>query len=325
MLLVNKLILPTSLPHPEAIKSFRDNRHSYDPEFWELEYQSYRYLENVATDALNDRYLSIFRNMKSLVSRDRDIIPIQSFLSSWYWFRKEHQTRLEYHLRGTSPSIQIPQAEIFDFKAQGAPVRPKHPNAGDVLFRYDKKQFLEAIAKEGSIRIRPASDFFPVENDEARQDQELLKRSFLPGRYSKVTAQDGKQLKIIGDIQQDVTFPNYYVFCMACDWDQNLISAFDGSDACLVIRDTDKFFERIQFAGKKSLHGWYFHHNPVNYFDPYERIKNEHIDPAMSKDFKFAYQREYRFLWFSPEGIQPNGFIFLNLGDLQDIAEVHAP
>lgn len=39
------------------------------------------------------------------------------------------------------------------------------------------------------------------------------------------------------------------------------------------------------------------HHRPAGYFDTYERRPNERIDTAMSKDFCFACQREYRFLF----------------------------
>lgn len=323
MMLIKHLKIPDNLPHPKAIESFDDNNNSYDPESWELQYQMYRYLKNLPSDTLNERYLAILKNMRSIVCRDRDIIPIQSFLSSWYWFRKEHQTRLEFYLRREAPDASVPMDENFNFLARGAPIRPKHPNAGDVLFRYDQKIHLNKIVSEGSIRIRPASAFYPIENDEARQDQELSKRTFLPGGYTKVTTMDGKKIQVIGDIQRDVGIPDYYVFCMVCDWDPGLISDFKGSDSCLVIRDTETFSIKMESAGKKLLPRWVFYHSPVEYFDPYEGTKNEYIDPTMSKDFKFAYQKEYRFLWFSQIGEEADEFRFLELGDLGDISEVY--
>lgn len=42
----------------------------------------------------------------------------------------------------------------------------------------------------------------------------------------------------------------------------------------------------------------------------------------MSKDFRFAYQREYRFL-FAGFGKQATGAQYLELGSLRDIAELH--
>jgi len=64
-----------------------------------MEYRAMRFLRRASDVYLKWRYRSIVRNLETLVSEDRDIIPIQSALSSWYWFRKEYHTRLEMHLR----------------------------------------------------------------------------------------------------------------------------------------------------------------------------------------------------------------------------------
>ena len=323
MLRVPSLHLPESLPRSESIRSFGDNLHGYEPEFWEFQYEVYRYLERVSNGALIERYKDILRNMKALISRDRDAIPIQSFLSSWYWFRKEHQTRLEFALRDVSLLATLPHGITFNNEVMGAPVRPKHPNAGDVLFRYDKRTHIEKLAHEGQIRIRPASDFQQMEYDRARQDEECSKRSFLCGARTRITTQDGHNIPILGNVEHMVSMPDYYVFCMTCDWDPELFTDFE-ADTCIVIKDAELFARRIEIAAAPQLPGWYFHHNPIQYFDPYERLKNEYFDAAMSKDFRFAYQREYRFLWFSQNGDAPNGFKLLELGNLANFAEIHA-
>lgn len=167
MLRVPSLNLPKVLPHPEAIRSFAGNLPGYDPDLWEIHYQVSRYLRNVREDHLAIRYKDILRNMRALINRERDKIPVQSFLSSWYWFRKEHQTRLEFALRGLSPPGPAPFGVVFNNEAAGAPIRPKHPNTGDVLYRYDKRTHLGKLAHEGQIRVRPASDFQKMENDAA--------------------------------------------------------------------------------------------------------------------------------------------------------------
>lgn len=103
-----------------------------------------------------------------------------------------------------------------------------------------------------------------------------------------------------------------------------LFTDFDEADACVIIKDAELFARRIEIAAAAQLPGWHFHHNPVDYFDPYERLENEYFDTAMSKNFKFAYQREYRFLWFSQNGAVPDGFKLLKLGSLGNLAEVYA-
>ncbi len=41
-MLVEHLILPDNLPTQKAIESFGDNSNSYDPVFWEFQYQIHR-------------------------------------------------------------------------------------------------------------------------------------------------------------------------------------------------------------------------------------------------------------------------------------------
>jgi hypothetical protein len=82
---------------------------------------------------------------------------------------------------------------------------------------------------------------------------------------------------------------------LSCEFDSGLFDDFGGADACAVIHDGYVFAQRLDAAAKNELDGWHFHHNPVQYFDPYERRKDECFDAAMCKDFRFAYQREYRF------------------------------
>jgi len=320
---VPSLCLPKFLPHENSIRSFGDNLHSYEPEFWEFQYQCYRYLERAPDTVLVARYKDILRNMKALVSRDRDVIPIQSFLSSWYWFRKEHQTRLEFSLRHTALPVMPPMEVMFDNVAVGAPARPAHPNAGDILFRYDRRTYIEPLANEGLIRIRPASGFKSLENDRARQDNECEKVAFLPGAHTRITTRDGVNMPIVGDVKKMVSLPDYYAFCMTCDWDLDLFADFDGADSCIVIKNVEEFARRIERTAAEQLPNWYFHHSPVEYFDPYERVRNEYLDAGMSKDFRFAYQREYRFLWFPKDAEVADGFKFLALGSLRDLAEVH--
>jgi hypothetical protein len=92
MLLIPALPLPRSLPHPKAIASTSGRADQYAPDFWETEYKARRYLSRVSQRELELRYQSILRNRATLVTEQRDIIPITSALSSWYWFRKEYHT-----------------------------------------------------------------------------------------------------------------------------------------------------------------------------------------------------------------------------------------
>jgi len=314
--------LPTSLPHPRAIASWGGGLHNYDPEFWELEYQTHRYLSRVTGGDLEKRHASILRNMEVLGTADRDIIPIESFLSSWYWFRKEHQTRLEMVLRGTA--VDVPIVRLRSPDRTSIP-RPKWPNAGDVLFRYGQRKYLEPLLLRGELRIFRASKQKERPGDEARFDEEREKSSYMPGQYTRVSTMDGRTIPVIGDIRRAVAGPDYYMLCMSCDWDETLVNSFSDVDACLIITDVDTFMSRLEAAAGKKLPGWMFHHNPVEYFDPYELPDNTRLDSAMSKDFRFAYQREYRVLVFPLHGETTEKFVDLPpLGSLNGIAELRS-
>jgi hypothetical protein len=298
------------------MKSGNENEVMYDPKMWEMQYLAYRYLKNIEDKAIFKRYDDIIRNMRAIVSDDRSIIPIGSFLSSWYWYRKEHHIRLEIALRGGFLNPKMPAVCKRDLSR--APARPQYPNGGDVLFRYDKKEHLEKLIQFGCLRIRAAKEFNLFENDRARRDNEQIKRRYLPRDYVKITLANGAKVRPLSDISCSVSVTDYFMFCVSNDWDPDLFLEF-GANACVVILDPDEFSRRISAAASKKLEGWYFYYGPVEYFDPYERRRHEWIDNAMSKDFRFAYQRETRFLW-AGMGRSATGIVELELGPLDDIA-----
>jgi hypothetical protein len=84
---IDRLPLPGVLPHPKALASHKENETTYHPDLWEPEYAMLRYLSRMDDDALRRRYDSIVRNMRAIVSESRHMIPIRSFLSSWYGYR----------------------------------------------------------------------------------------------------------------------------------------------------------------------------------------------------------------------------------------------
>jgi hypothetical protein len=61
---------------------------------------------------------------------------------------------------------------------------------------------------------------------------------------------------------------------------------------------------------------------PIHYFDPYDMTAREPSDPVLIKDFRFAYQQEWRFICLPRNGSVPRQAIFLNAGPLSDIAEL---
>lgn len=314
------LPLPSFLPHPDAIKSWKQTKTDYESDCWEFQYEIHRYLRRVDDEALRARYDNIVRNMHAIISEDRNVIPIHSFLSSWYWYRKEHQTRYEFALRKLQLQRPLPLIAKRDLTA--APARPRSPNAGDVLFRYGERKWLQGLMDFGRLRMRSAEQYALMERDPARQDDERVKHSYSPGQYVTLTMPDGQVVRPTSDLKYSTSGTDYFLYCVAMDWDPYLFDEFSGIDCCVVIKDLDEFARRMERAAASRLPGWYFHHCPIDYFDTHERQPRERVDNAMSKEFRFAYQREYRFL-FAGFGRSATGHIDLELGPLHDIAELH--
>jgi hypothetical protein len=317
---IRPLKFPETLPAPAAMSSWKQSRQHYEPELWEFEYHMHRYLSNVRLCDLNQRYIDLAKNLEYLVSPERHAIPLNSFLSSWYWYRKEHQTRLELHLRGHGTPVPLPAA--VNPESCDAPRRPKYPNAGDILYRFSSEKRITELANAGAVRMWHADFYVKLEKDIARQDEEMAKVSFLNGRHTTISTTDGRPISVLGDVKSTHSGPPYYLLCMSCDWDQRLYKEFE-VEQCAVITNVDEFARRLEQAASELAPGWLFHHNPVEYFDPYEVPSRSVVRHYNSKDFRFAYQREYRFLLMRAEaGPAAQEALDVKMGPMRDCLEM---
>lgn len=319
---VPALALPATVPSAEALANCGQNAGAYEPWFWEIEYVTHRYLERSTDDGLHRRHGDIVKNLRRLAIATRDQVPSRFFQSSWYWYRKEHQTRLELHLRGL---VSVPAPDLNGAR----PVRDIHERfpaneLGDpqTLYRYTRKDHAEEMLDSGRVRIAPAASYRQMESDGARADEEMVKTIVLPGGRTTVQDSLGNPIKVIGDLSIAHTGVEYHVLCFSSEWDVAMFEDFADTTHCVVVRDVEAFAWRLEAAGQDRFPGWYFHHNPAWYFDPNESSLDAYVDHATSKDFRFAYQREYRFLWATTDGTPMRDAQFLELGSLADIAEV---
>jgi hypothetical protein len=316
---IQSLRHPEQLPTPETLRSWQQNEHNYEPEFWEFQYEIYRYLKNINNENLIERYRNIHRNFHVLVRSERNVIPIDSFLSSWYWYRKEHQTRYEFFLRDLPLFIPAP-CPRGDF---AAPIRPQGPNSCDILFRYGNSKFMRPFVERGEIRISPAAVYKDGPIRDPRTDDELNIHRWFLGQHTRITTKEGREIPIIGDVHGTVSIPmNYYTLCMSSDFEQKMFEEF-GYDSCVIIRNPEQFAARLECSSRIVLPNWYFHHNPIEYFDPYEPYRNQYLDPVMCKDFRFAYQMEYRFIWHPLSFGSAKDYILLSTGSLNDVCDLY--
>lgn len=311
-------VLPRAMPTEEAIKSWKQTEVSYDPDLWDSEYVTYRYLSGLSDQSLLHRYQTLARSMPSYIAEKRAVIPLNSYQSAWYWYRKEHHTRLEFAIRDLDPpDIAIsPRHETFKPETQVV------PDGSEILFKYGKQKYMREMVFDGRIRFSPAESYEDLENNEARRDEELRKHSYKPRMYTRITTEDGKEVPILSDVRHTVGGPDYHLLCLSCVWDDQLFEAFE-ADSCVVINNPEEFARRVEAAGISVFPNWYFHHSPVQYFDPFDVKPKEFFDSANSKDFLFAYQNEYRLLWANLEGQPVSGHQFVTIEDASDIMDVY--
>src|SRR5690349_9832060 len=95
--------LPVVIPRMHS----QDHPSNYEPVLWEGQYLLYRYLGRVSDEALAERYRSLHLNLRTFGVQARHKYPIQLIDGAWYWHKKEHETRLEFSLRG----LPLPQLD----------------------------------------------------------------------------------------------------------------------------------------------------------------------------------------------------------------------
>jgi hypothetical protein len=300
------------------MRSWGQSHHDYEPEFWEFYYEINRYLEHMKTESLHTRHERILLNLRRLVCVERSIIPIDSFLSSWYWYKKEHQTRYELvYKRRCNVSIDAGKYEgIADISC---PLKDPRTN---LLFRFEYHKYADPFLEQGKIRIRPASVWKKLEQDEARCDNELQKVAYYPGERLKVTTESGQKIPVHGYMEEKAICANFYALCMTNGFHPDLFNDFSDTDCVIIIKRPDEFARRFEGHMKRVLSAWYFYHNPIEYYDPYEHDPTNDIMPGTSKDFLLAYQMEYRFCCFPSDGMDVRGDLECKIGPLEDIAEI---
>jgi hypothetical protein len=211
---------------------------------------------------------------------------------------------------------------------------------GSIFARYGELFWIEDMLKHGRIRIKHASAYLGAEMNQAQRDDELTSRIYSPGVNAIVKVLDeNKEIPVIGPLTYQTTLNlDCFILCGSNEFDPLLWHDFPDYDACLIIENIDEFARRLDLAWKMKHGACMFTHNNIEYYDQCDTspilFKNDlPLDkqirkPIISKNFTFAYQREYRFWWASQIGSarmeMHNKCYFsdLTVGCLEDIAKI---
>ncbi|MFM0716703.1 hypothetical protein PQQ73_10205 [Paraburkholderia strydomiana] len=325
----------------EDILHIRKNHSFYDEGLWEFVSQRLgRNLINLTNTNLQARLASIDRNIQFLdngvTPRDHLHPDQRGWLSPWWWLRARYVTTLEFKHRSITPmpSPVIPAMPMLAEGFTGVVGGGKR-----LLVRISKIEWLMETLVHGRLRFASAALYRDPALNSARGDDELRKAYRRPGQVVAITTQAGRKIKAIGDVEfasarvaQDgrelVDIP-YWLCSFSSDLDPRLFEEFASdqpeNDGCLVIFEPHKFVQRalpeltrIARFAKKSL-------CPVDYFDPYY-LDSRDLAVVQSKDFRYAYQREMRFV-LDPgiaSAISDGNHVFANIGTIEDIAAIYS-
>ncbi|KAF0144782.1 MAG: hypothetical protein FD156_1611 [Nitrospirae bacterium] len=282
-------------------------------------------------DELQQRAKDVFNNLILLNEESKISLPklsseTEKWMILWTHVLEEFVIRSGPYpsgfANGFMKNIKIPDPR--------SPLAPKAANAvrttslppGDYLFKYGKSEYLRQALNEKQIRISPASSYDDPSLNPAIRDKEL-ELSICPSPSGfKMKAYDGKTGKYKGDIHpQNFVYTarsktNYYVYCLSLSFTPRLFLDFD-ADACLVIRKPSEFEKIILSIFETKVRNWSGVRERIVYIDPLNCSMAD-IDVFSSKDFRYAYQREYRFIWLPPAPVQNLAHIFIEVPNIEE-------
>lgn len=288
-------------------------------------------MEHLKEDDLQQRAKDVINNL-TLLNEEAKISPPKLSSDTEKWMILWTHVLEEFVIRfGPYPAgfktVGMKNGRIPDPRSPNA---PKAANAvkstsfpqGDYFFKYGKSKYLKQALNENRIRISPASSYRDPSLNPAIRDEELELSIYPLPSELKIKAYDGKTGAHKSDIHPENfvyrarSKTNYYVYCLSLSFSPRLFLDFE-ADACLVIRKPSEFQEMILSIFESKIQDWSGGGERVVYIDPLNCPMAD-IDVFSSKHFRYAYQREYRFIWLPPD---PEQNLDNFLIEVPDIAE----
>jgi hypothetical protein len=194
------------------------------------------------------------------------------------------------------------------------------------LIKLARRDHAESMFGKGALQISPASSYSNPDFAAATRDDEVsFWLSIAAGERlnerigdSEPTAFDGR-VAASRDVLR-LQCKDYYAFCMTDRYDFRLLDDF-GYDSFVVVYDIAEFARRLKRSVLAIHPKAQMVTRDVVYLDPYY-CATWQLVPGFSKNIRYAYQHEWRFVWWMPDG-EPLGTFFVELGSLDGIAELY--
>jgi len=256
---------------------------------WRQQYRAHRYMEYLSDSEVKLRGHDIFVNFLT-ISMEGLISPLHLDSGGEYWLILWTHILEEYQLRGLpydgfrkefSAGLKFPDPTSPKVPKAIQAIQGKPIELGSFLFKFGEEIHLREILKKGRIRIAPASFYKDPSLNSAIQDNELEFTAHMhPSKVNLriVDQTTGKTINTIapnGNISfKTVSTTDYYVFCAAASYGPRLYLDFN-ADSCLIIKEPNKFADKVVSQMKLRYPDWKGAFSPVAYLDPLNYI----VDP----------------------------------------------
>lgn len=301
-------------------------------EVWRHEYLRDPYLLGATDERLAVRLRDVFINFTELGNNALiGVLPIESS----EFPRKFTHLLEEYEVRCGYPPIDVisnARSSLLRYFEDGPPVAVKifdgyQPPQAPFLVKYGRREFLEPMLTHGRIRICPASYYSDSGHNAAVRDDEISRTFCFPTYEERLKGLDHlpvREHRIPID-DDDIILPiivnDYFLLSLCDDIYYRMPTDFD-ADSALVIKDRDRFVQRVISAFLLNRPDWKPIFGPVTYYDPYRDYSAYKI-PEMAKHFGYAYQREFRIAFRATQPAKtPLLPEFLEIGPMADFADL---
>jgi len=304
-------------------------------EVWRQMYRANRYCRHLDQKELNQRIRDIFVNMLRLTPEAKIGLPpvgSEGIKAMEVWTHVLEEMALRYGPHPNGFTHEIFHSEPFpDFvgelgrKAANV-IASKGLKSDNVFIKFGKADHMRSLFEKGALRVQPASYYAISDHNGAIRDDELsLPLSFALSREDIIKIVLNPQDVPDGRLERrvDVTYragTDYWLYCVTSAVEPRLFVDFQ-ADSCVIVKDRERFQHLVELQGAVKFPNTDHRRGKVIYVDPL-LPSSAIIDVPVSKHFRYEYQREHRFLWKPKTPMNNLQYVDLELGTLEEIAEL---
>lgn len=321
--------------------------------WWEKEYLEHSYMHLLPTEYLTERFIDLLSN--TLMTSAEGKVGIQSAPVSLMWYRFLQHVLAEAATRGLPYPKFLNKKFVPNWSKDGffTSVKNKHSRRAFEtvsawaeetgvrqfsVIKYGKREHMERFLYTGEVLIRPSTTYDDEKLNRAQRDDENSFSIFGSRTSNGMVVPVSDLPNGLGDTYSMTTFVftsdrDYMLYCMGGTLSATLFSQFGQAyDACVLVRDMKQFVSRMTIGTKDYFpHGDFVHrHCRTTYVDPLGAIPlipkpNEKVGALpipFIKHFRYAYQKEYRFVWVPTTPRRNLKEVCVSIGTLEDIAEI---